>query len=312
MPSHSLPTPFPEARLTLKAASLDATKSSPAMTELEERVRERIRDWKIQVIQSLDTESSVVVFGTRADKPVVLKVLRGASDEWHSGEVLDAFGGYGMVRIYEHVEGAVLLEGLHPATQLAVLSLGGRDEEATEILAGVIERLRPLRTLDSAPTVSDWGMGFIRYLASGDGQIPKALVERGERVYFDLAASQKNTRLLHGDLQHYNILFDSVRGWVAIDPKGVIGETEYEIGASLRNPAESPELFASPAAIERRIGQYEAALHLDAHRMLAWGFAEAVLSAIWLVEDGYAVNSGTLPIVLAGAIGTMLDASPGA
>ncbi len=281
------------------------------MTALEERVQERIRDWKVQVIRSLETESSVVVLGTRAAQPVVLKVMREAGDEWQSGEVLDAFGGLGMVRIYEHVEGAVLLERLQPATQLSVLSLGGRDEEATEILAGVVERLSPVRALDSAPTASDWGMGFIRYLASGDGQIPKALVERGKRVYFDLAATQKNTRLLHGDLQHYNVLFDSGRGWVAIDPKGVVGEIEYEIGASLRNPAESPELFASPATIEQRIRQYEAALHLDAYRMLAWAFAEAVLSAIWLVEDGYAVNLRSVPIVLASAIGPMLDVARG-
>lgn len=281
------------------------------MTELEERVQERIRDWKIEVSQSFDTESSIVVFGTRAEKQVVLKVLREAGDEWHSGDVLDAFGGHGMVRIYEHVEGAVLLERLQPATQLAVLSVGGRDEEATDIIAEVIGRLRPLRTPDSAPTASDWGIGFSRYLKGGDAQIPKALVERGERVHWDLAASQKQTRLLHGDLQHYNILFDSVRGWVAIDPKGVIGEAEYELGASLRNPAESPEMFASPATIERRIRQYESALHLDAHRMLAWAFAEAVLSAIWLVEDGYAVNSRTVSIILAGAIGPMLDTSSG-
>jgi hypothetical protein len=33
--------------------------------------------------------------------------------------------------------------------------------------------------------------------------------------------------------------------WIAVDPKGVIGEIEYEIGASLRNPYENPEIFAS-------------------------------------------------------------------
>ncbi len=281
------------------------------MTELEERVQERIRDWQVKVIRSLETESSVVVLGTRDDQPVALKVLRDASDEWHSGQVLEAFAGRGTVRIYEHAEGAVLLERLQPATQLAVVALNGSDEEATEILSGVIERMSPVGTLDSAPTVSDWGMGFIRYLAGDDAQIPKTLVERGERLYFDLAATQKSTRLLHGDLQHYNVLFDSNRGWVAIDPKGVVGEIEYEIGASLRNPGESPELFASPATIERRIRQYEAGLHLDAYRMLSWAFAEAVLSAIWLVEDGYAVDFRSVPIVLARAIEPMLGVSRG-
>ena len=59
--------------------------------------------------------------------------------------------------------------------------------------------------------------------------------------------------LLHGDLQHYNVLFDNERGWVAIDPKGVVGEWEYEVGPLLRNPVEQPELFANPAIINRRL-----------------------------------------------------------
>jgi streptomycin 6-kinase len=43
-------------------------------------------------------------------------------------------------------------------------------------------------------------------------------------------------RLLHGDLQHYNVLLDRKRGWLAIDPKGVVAEGEFELGAALRNP----------------------------------------------------------------------------
>lgn len=58
-----------------------------------------------------------------------------------------------------------------------------------------------------------------------------------------LAASQDETTLLHGDLHHYNVLSDVRRGWLAIDPKGVIGEVEYEAGAIFRNPNEMPDLF---------------------------------------------------------------------
>ena len=32
-----------------------------------------------------------------------------------------------------------------------------------------------------------------------------------------------------------NVRFDSGRGWLAIDPKGVFGELEYEVGAVVRN-----------------------------------------------------------------------------
>ena len=42
--------------------------------------------------------------------------------------------------------------------------------------------------------------------------------------------------VLHGDLHHYNILAATREQSLAIDPQGVIGEPEYEVGALLRNP----------------------------------------------------------------------------
>ena len=52
--------------------------------------------------------------------------------------------------------------------------------------------------------------------------------------------------------RHQNALLDAQRGWLAIDPKGVVGELAYEVGAELRNPIARPELFAAPAVIARR------------------------------------------------------------
>ena len=237
----------------------------------------------------------------------MLKVLRRPGDEWRCGEVLDAFGGRRVVRVYEYVEGAVLMERLRPGTPLAGMALDGRDDEATEILSEVIRRMSPRNTSSGEfVTVQDWGKGFERYLAAGAGLIPRDLVEQGQRVYAELCASQRATRLLHGDLHHDNVLFDADRGWVAVDPKGVIGELEYEVGAALRNPYERPELFASPETVERRVRRYEAVLKLDPWRVLSWGFAQAVLSAVWSCEDGFAVGPETPSVVLARAIQPML------
>jgi streptomycin 6-kinase len=93
---------------------------------------------------------------------------------------------------------------------------------------------------------------------------------------------------------------------VAIDPKGVIGEVEYEIGASLRNPWEKPELFASRETVERRLKCFETGLGLDSDRALAWGFAQAVLSVVWSIEDGFAVGAGSPHLKLANAIWSIL------
>jgi streptomycin 6-kinase len=119
-----------------------------------------------------------------------------------------------------------------------------------------------------------------------------ALVEPAQRIYSDLCATQRNPALLHGDLHHYNVLSDHRRGWCAIDAKGVVGELEYELGAALRNPIDRPDLFATLDAVERRLEQFGLALGLDVSRARGWAFAQAVLSAIWSVEDGQAAEAG--------------------
>jgi len=171
------------------------------------------------------------------------------------------------------------------------------------ILADVMQRMScGGASVTFAPSVQDWGMGFERYLTSRDTKIPNDLVERARHLYVQLSASQRSVRLLHGDLHHCNVLFDSDRGWVAIDPKGVVGENEFEVGASLRNPVERPELFASRKTVERRLSLYGARLLLDVDRAVSWCFAQAVLSAIWSVEDGAVVHATHPAIRLANEV----------
>jgi streptomycin 6-kinase len=278
---------------------------------LLDRIQRHARDWDVAVEDMLETESSVISFGRRDHRDVVLKVIKRPGDEWSSGEILEAFDGHGVVRVHEHTPGAVLTERLRPGNSLVEMSLSGRDLEATDILADVIQQMAARASsmsqleLPASPTVHDWGKGFERYLATGDQQVPKALAEAGRDVYLNLCASQHEPLLLHGDLQHYNVLFDSDRGWLAIDPKGVVGELEYEIGAALRNPNEIPELFISHSTIERRLKQFTNKLTLNDRRTLRWAFAQAVLSVIWSVEDGRAVDPTNPGLRLAEAIRTM-------
>ena len=154
------------------------------------------------------------------------------------------------------------------------------------------------------------GLGFTTYLAGSDSQLDRGLVERSWRWYARLAASQRRPRLLHGDLHHYNILRDSRRGWVAIDPKGVIGEIEYELGAGFRNPGQPPVYYAAREVVEQRLRILSARLDIVPERVLAWAYAQAVLSAIWLVEDGIPVAPDEPPILLARTIESMLPPEP--
>jgi streptomycin 6-kinase len=276
---------------------------------VHQRLQERARDWRVAVEQVVETDTSLIGFGSRDGQGVVLKVLKWPGDEWSSGEVLRRFDGCATVRVYECADGAMLLERMAPGSSLTDVVLNGRDDEATDVLADVIHTIGERTPLANSPTVVEWANAFDRYRRSNDRQVPPALLEEGAHRYVALASSQRRRRLLHGDLHHYNVLFDAARGWLALDPKGVVGEIEYEIGAMLRNPAERPDLFASPRVVERRIERVARRLHIDVGRTLEWGFAQAVLAAIWSVEDGFCVDSRNPAIQLAYAIRPML--SPG-
>ncbi|HSD46685.1 MAG TPA: aminoglycoside phosphotransferase family protein [Pyrinomonadaceae bacterium] len=274
---------------------------------MKDRLPAKAAEWNVTLEETRETATSVLGFGVRDGRRVVLKLTKKADDEMHSGAVLRAFGGVGAVRVLEAEIGAVLLERLDPGEDLVSLVRRGADDEATTILAQVIASLANHAAPAECQTVTDWGRGFARYVHSGDAQIPYGLVKQAQAVYEHLTSSQGAPTLLHGDLQHYNVLFDRQRGWTAIDPKGVVGELEYEVGALLRNPVELPELFTNPATIERRLKILTTLLPLDHTRVIRWAFAQAVLSAIWSIEDGEAIDSNHPVLQLARALRPMFE-----
>ncbi|MDA1056865.1 MAG: fructosamine kinase family protein [Proteobacteria bacterium] len=129
------------------------------------------------------------------------------------------------------------------------------------------------------------------------------MVEKAKHVFFELSGSQGRQALLHGDLHHDNILFDEKRGWLAIDPKGVIGEAEIEVAAFLKNPIGHPEIYTNEEVIQSRISTISRELNLNKERVIRWAFALTVLSCIWLKEieenpDDWLALAGRLEEIL--------------
>lgn len=222
------------------------------------------------------------------DIPAVLKLcLPGDPEAAGEAPALAAFAGDGAARLLAHdpAHGALLLERLEPGTQL--VELAARDDDAaTDALADVMARLwRPPPVGDAFPRVRDWGRA-LEGPAARDARIPRPLVARARAAHAELCATASAPVLLHGDLHHFNVLRAGA-GWKAIDPKGVVGEPAYEVGALLRNPV--PALLDAPRPrrlLERRLDRLSAALALDRERLRAWAAVQAVLSAVWAVEGG--------------------------
>jgi streptomycin 6-kinase len=121
----------------------------------------------------------------------------------------------------------------------------------------------------------------------GTGPFPKKLLETAEGLIQELFAENRPEVLLHGDCHHFNILL-SQRGWLIIDPKGVVGPAEYEPAPLLTNPWD--EFIKFPNVVEitrRRIAILSEILGFDPKRLWAWAVAHSVLSAWWdMQEDG--------------------------
>ena len=244
------------------------------------RLATHARSWGVTVDQVRSTETSLLGFGTWGNRPVVLKVIRKQNgEEWHCGAVLEAFRGEGIIRPLEHTPGAVLLPRLQPGHDLASVYMEDRDDEATEIIASFIERLPVVAGPPGISSVDRLRPDFSRFRDGAEGFIPLQFVDRAEALFGELCMTQSSERLLHGDLHHFNVLFDQRDGWVIIDPWGVKGELEFEIGPSLRNPISC--VLDDPLKLERRLRVYERRLALDATRALKWAFATTVLGILW-------------------------------
>jgi streptomycin 6-kinase len=236
-------------------------------------------------------------------------VKTGLTDEFPSQpQALQHFDGHGMVRLvaYDEHDAVMLLERLKPGTPLRTVE---DDEVAVSAAADVMRKIwRPLPQKHYPfPTVGDWGKGFARLrklYAGGTGPIPPAMFDKAEKLYAELSASMAEPVLLHGDLHQDNILSAEREPWLAVDPKGVIGEPVFETGALLRNFW--PDILSLPdpkLLMARRIDQLSAELAFDRGRIYDWGFSEAVLSVVWGVEDtGKLENEGLYFVELLDAI----------
>jgi streptomycin 6-kinase len=263
-------------------------------------IAEASRRWDLMDVQPAPTLSfNFVAFAKRAQRDVVLKMSVPNSEMKSEIAALRLFDGEGACKLIEYDEEKcwMLLERLDPGEMLVTLK---DDEEATRIAAEVMKKIwrpmessgLPLKDQDPAPQkfilLSHWFDGLKRLRAAydgGTGPFNEKLVERVERSVENFFAENHRPVLMHGDFHHYNIL-SSERGWLIIDPKGVIGPAGYEVGPLLINPwGELINRSGIQKITKRRIDILHEHLGFERERIREWGLAHAVLSAWWGTED---------------------------
>jgi streptomycin 6-kinase len=217
-------------------------------------------------------------------QPAMLKVTEDA-DEKHGHLLLQWWAGNGAARVLAHDDGAILLERATGSRSLVTLANEGRDDEATRIICDVARQLHAPRGApppDLVPLIT-----WFEPLAP-TAQAQGGILVQAAAAAATLLASQREIVPLHADLHHENILDFDERGWLAIDPKRVIGERTFEYTILFCDPdlglphltiARRPEIFA------RRVEVVSEAAGLETRRLLRWVLAWAGLSAAWQIHD---------------------------
>lgn len=228
-----------------------------------------------------------VVPATRADGTrCVLKVSRHLDETRNEIAALRRWDGHGAARLLEADRdlGALLIERIEPGNTLVAVAESD-DAAATSIAAEMLRQLwRPVPEPHGLRTLESWCDAYDRNraaLARGEGGFPADLFQRADAIRRDLLSSTEGPALLHGDLHHFNILRARRAPWLAIDPKGLIGDRCFDICQFLRNPHDVPTVVN-----RRRLDQFCAELSLDRTRTRDWCFVHAMLDACWAFEDG--------------------------
>ncbi len=247
--------------------------------------------WSLALGEPFLLSYNYVCAATTADgSPVVLKI--GVPNVELTSEIntLRLYNGQGACRLLQAdaEQGLILLERLLPGTMLVTQE---DDDLATRIAAGVMRTIhRP------APQEAGflWLRGWFAELdqlrtrfGGGTGPFPERTIKLVDTLLRDLFAEKSPDVLLHGDFHHYNIL-SSERGWLVIDPKGVVGPAEYEAGPLLMNPlGDIPSESEAIQRTRRRIAILSEMLGFDRQRLKAWAVCHSLLSAWWdTAEDG--------------------------
>lgn len=246
--------------------------------------------WNLSNPQLLtQTATSHIYTVTHDTEIVVLKLLSASETEEQRGALaLRYFDGCGAVRLLRYDEGAHLME-YAAGDELVTLVERGEDENATRIIAQLIKQLHsvPQDAARDGLLVLDRWFGALFTKAAADSQAGIASIYvRSAALTERLLADQREVRVLHGDIHHRNIR-QSARGWLAFDPKGVVGERTYDCANTLCNPV-MPELVHNETRLLTNAAILADTLALDLSRVLAFTYAYACLNASWwsLRSDG--------------------------
>ncbi len=171
-------------------------------------------------------------------------------------------------------EGAILLEGIEPGTQL---SERGADVPWPEV-GDMLTQLHAVAPPSDFSPLEDrvefmYGLAEQRLRGSAaETTLPVETLRRARRRALDLATSGGGVAIVHGDLHPGNVLDGGPeRGIVAIDPRPSVGDPAFDLADWVTLP------LTAGGSLQDGIDALAPHLRFDADRVRAWCVALAPL-----------------------------------
>jgi streptomycin 6-kinase len=230
--------------------------------------------------EAIVTHSSRLLPVLYRGEKAMLKIAVEA-EEKRGGLLMLWWDGDGAARVLEHEDDALLLERATGTRSLEAMARDGRDDEASRIICAVAARLHALRGAlpsDLVP-LEEWFRGLWPAAETHGG-----ILRRGAETARELLDTPQEVGVLHGDLHHGNVLDFGPGGWLAIDPKRLVGQRGFDFVDVLRNP--DADVALAPGRLARQASIVAEAAQLERTRLLQWTLAFTGLSAAWIIGDG--------------------------
>lgn len=252
-------------------------KGNTWLEDLPNQVNRIAKQYQLSHLKPVNNLSyNYVLSGFRQNVPVILKMGLDQSGLAREVNALNAFANHGAVKVLSSEPGMLLLQQAVPGDSLKSY-YPKQDLDSVRIACEVMTRLHqaPIPVDYTFPHIQTWLEALDK-----DWDIPNHYLIQARKTKEKLLNQKIPSVLLHGDLHHDNILSDTEKSWLVIDPKGVIGPAVCEIWAFMHNPEKT-----SQEMLLNRINLFSDVLKINKQDILSWCYVQSVLSWAWDLED---------------------------